>query len=208
MPSSTQPRPLGEPQRWLQQRPPVTSLQSLGGSSSPKDLTKKKKTPPPLNESFWVSMSWSCLALLHTGKSRWISVEVRPQAMHATLNSGVTPLRPSTPLSPSSPCPAVLPAGWWPAAAVPPRPRFPGASCALGSHLKHQNPERLHSQDLLVPFSVQMQMLLGTGFPPGINNATETLPAGNQGTALQECFKCPSPHAHPSFPFQDQNSSF
>lgn len=128
--------------------------------------------------------------------------------MHTTLNSGVMLLHASSPLSPNSSCLAVMPAGWWPATAALPCLRFPGASRGPESHLKNQNPERLQSQAVLVPFLVQTQMLLDTGFPPGINNAAETLPTGNQNTALRECFKYWSPHAHPSFPFCDQSSSF
>lgn len=85
--------------------------------------------------------------------------------------------------------------------------RFPGASrTPVSSEVSKpgEAPEPSVARPLFGPDAYA----LITGFPLRINNATKMLPTGNQNTELRECFKYSSPHAHPSFPFRDQSSSF
>lgn len=52
---------------------------------------------------------------------------------------------------------------------------------------------------------IQTQMVSDRG---SLQGQRVTLPAGNQDTAFQVCFKYSSPHAHPGLSFRDQSSSF
>lgn len=109
---------------------------------------------------------------------------------------------------------ATLPVGCWLITTVPmlaqsishpQRAHAPMGHPVLPGPIEHKKTQRSSRDKCHSSHLIQTQILSDTGFLQG---QIVTLPAGNQDTALEVCFKYSSPHAHPSLYFWDQSNSF
>lgn len=193
---STQQHPLGKPQQQLQQQQPqVTSLQ----------CPPTKKNPTPLIDCFWVSTSWPAALCTWEILLAICGGLIPSCARSPEFRSGAAPSlralcarpcwllahhhRARIPQSISQPRRAHAPTGH----PVPPSP------IGHNQTRRHSRAKRRSSR------LIQTQMVSDRG---SLQGQRVTLPAGNQDTAFQVCFKYSSPHAHPGLSFRDQSSSF